>query len=221
MTINGLYGTGLLRLTFINERAPEGYGNDADKIITIERLTDGTITLKQQEQIGIFEKAQNGIVYVNLTNSIKEAINSLKVRVFLGENKEYKFDNIGVKVYEVIDGALVGSGYTDENGLFEIEGIKSDGNSEVIYRIELENNIVVQSTILFSIVYDRDINIISASKIIEDSNIGVYYSLDEEETKYKNTANVDIGIKQEEIEGENKLTITKQDKSYGETKIHC
>lgn len=204
--IDGLYGTGLLKMTFKHISAPDGYAVESiDRYITIERDSSETIKPNDASMENIFEKAENKTVYVNLTNSKKEAINALKIRILAQEATP--IEGVNIEVYKIIDDELVGTGKTDKNGLLEIDNITSDGYGDVIYKIVTDSNIV-GSNILFTIRYDNNNKVVSAESITSDIN--VYYSEDNDEDYYKNTANVDLLVSNTNIEGTNQLRVTSQ-----------
>lgn len=212
ITIDGLYGTGLLRITFIHDKAPEGYAIDAiNKNIAIRREIDQTIKFESESENGIFDKTENGKIYVNLKNSLKTIKNAIKIRILQNGNKNVGIDGVGLQVYEALHDTLIGRGKTDKDGLFEIDGITVDGEGDVIYKIVPDDNTVLSSTILFTVGYNKNKRIVSANNVAVNKNVNVYYSNDDDEIYYKNTANVDIGVENTQALGNEKLIITKQD----------
>ena len=214
--IKGLLGTGLLRLTFIHEEAPKGYAiNPINEHITIVRNSDKSIIYRSASKDGIFERIQDENIYVRLTNTLKNGTNNLKIKVFPKDSSLTGLDGINVKVYEVLNNILVGEGKTDINGIFEVDGIIAQGKGEVIYKIVSDDNQIITSPILFTIDYDNNKKITSASKIKADDNVKVYYSEEDAQNIYKYIANVEIGVENKTISGDNKLIIMKQDVADG------
>ena len=212
--IEELYGTGLLKLTFIHEEAAEGYRRESvDRYITIYRSESGEITYNQASMSGVYEKTENGVVYVNLENAKKQSENTIKVNIVSKNDNEVGLEKIGVKIYKLLDNSLVATGETDENGQLEIENIENDGNGEVIYKLQIENDVLGIMPI-FIINYQGG-KITDAYKMDSNEDVKVYYSEEDDEEAYKYVANIEINGSLNNITGEDKLTITQEAKETG------
>ena len=211
---DGLYGTGLLKLTFVHEEAANGYAKETvDRYITINRKADGSIEYNQASMSGVFEKVENGVVYVKLTNIKKASTNAIKIKINSEENPDVALEGIGVKVYKTLDNSLIGSGVTDENGNIELIKIQNDGHGEVLYRLEIEND-VLGITPIIVIKYENN-RIVDTYQMSKLENVKVFYSEDDDTDLFKYVANIEISGTMNEIEGDNNLVITQKDKEAG------
>ena len=211
LKIDGLYGKGLLKLTFKHVKAPAGYKLEtSDKYITIQRNNDETIEYNNASIAGVYKNFDfnSKTIYTTLTNVEKATTNAIKIRTGLKNNDSVPVNNVGLKVYNIYSGQLVGEGKTDENGLLEIIGVTTDAEGDILYKIVPDDNSIVTSNIIFSVSYDRSGKIVGADATSADMDVNVYKTEDDDADYYKNTANVDIKIKQTAINGANKLVIT-------------
>ncbi len=210
LKIDGLYGKGLLKLTFKHINAPAGYAVEKlDRYITIERKDDETITYNMASMSGVFSKFDlaTKTLYATLTNEEKQSTNAIKIRTMLSNSSLTKVDNIGLKVYNLYTGQVIGGGKTDSNGLLEITGVTTDAEGDVLYKIVPDDANIITSNIIFSISYDRNKKIIEANETSSDDKINIYKTEDNDADYYKYTANVDIKIKPSTFAGANKLVL--------------
>lgn len=214
ITIDNLYGTGLIKLTFIHETPAEGYQKETtDRYITIDRATDGKITYNKDSIKNVFDKIEENTVYVNLTNVQKASTNAIKMNLVSKEDPSVGLGNIGVNVYKILDNSLIASGTTDVNGYLELLDVQNDGKGEVLYRIEFENNVLGISPII--VIKYENYKIKDAYQITTIDGINVYQSEDDDEDYYKYVANINIQGTMKGVEGENKLIIHQKDKTTG------
>ncbi len=209
--IDNLYGKGLLKLTFIHEESANGYAKETvDRYITINRKDDGSIEYNKASMSGVFEKAENGVVYVKLTNVKKTSTNAIKIKISSEQNPDVALEGIGVKIYKILDNSLIGTGVTDENGNIELINIQNDGNGEVIYRLEIEND-VLGITPIIVIKYENN-KIVDTYQMSKLENINVFYSEDDDTDMFKYVSNIQIKGTMNPINGDTKLIITQKDK---------
>ena len=212
--IEGLYGTGLIRLTFVHEEVQNGYKVESvDRYITINIDDRGTITYNSASMQGVFEKVENNTVFVKLTNVKKSETNTIRIKVASEENNTVGLEGINIKIYKIIDNSLVGEGTTDENGYIELNNVKNDGVGEVIYKLEIENDVLGITPIIVVNYQGGKIN--DAYQLSSIDNVEVSYLEEDDDDYYKHIANVQIGGTLESTYGNNNLTIVQQNKETG------
>ena len=213
IVFSNLFGIGKIKLTFIHEGAPTGYSvTTSDRYITIEN-NNGTITYNQSSIAGVFDKVENKVVYVNLTNVKKASTNSIQIKVYDSQNSATAIEGINFEVYKLIGNTKIGAGTTDENGILRIDNIKSDGSGDVVYKIlpigQTSTNI--PSNILFSINFDTNGYAIGATLVSSTTGVSVYWSEDDGDDLFRRLTNVNIGTTISESLGETTLTISKKE----------
>lgn len=209
ITVSGLYGKGLIKLTFVQTEAPNGYAVETtNRYITINKDNDGKMVYTNDSMAGVLNKIdnENKTIYVNLSNYKKTEENVIKVKMVDENNKEVGVEGANLKVYRSIDDALIGTGTTDENGEFEISNVISDGTGEILYEIVSEDK-TLNKKILFIAKYDANKLISGAEKVSSKDNINVSYEENDEGSTYKHIAYVEIGSESKEITGINTVSI--------------
>lgn len=213
IVFSNLFGLGKIKLTFVHEGAPTGYSvTSTDKYITIEN-NNGTITYNQSSIAGVFDKVENKIVYVNLTNAKKSSTNSIQIKVCDAQNSSTAIEGVNFEVYKLVGNTKIGAGTTNENGIFRIDGVKSDGQGDIVYKIVPVNqsSTNIPSSILFSITFDASGYAISAQKVSTTTGVTVGWREDDSDNLFRRLAEVEIATSIKETTGETTLTINKKE----------
>lgn len=213
IVFSNLFGLGKIKLTFVHEGAPTGYSiTTSDRYITIEN-NNGTITYNPSSIAGVFDKVENKIVYVNLTNAKKSSTNSIQIKVFDAQNSSTAIEGVNFEVYKLVGNTKIGAGTTNENGIFRIDGVKSDGQGDIVYKIVPVNqsSTNIPSSILFSITFAPSGYAISAQKVSTTTGVTVGWREDDSDNLFRRLAEVEIATSIKETTGETTLTINKKE----------
>lgn len=213
LQFTNLFGLGIVKLTFIHEAAPEGYGiTSTDRYITIEN-NNGTITYNQSSISGVFEKVENGTIYTTLTNAKKTSTNSIKIKVHQRNNDEVGIQGINFEIYKLIGNTKIGSGTTDADGTLTLDNIKSDGTGDIVYKIVPVNqsNTDINPSILISITFDSNGYAIGAKQISSIETVKVEFGNEDSPNLYRRVSTIKIGTTVEEPVGDTQITITKKE----------
>ncbi len=213
IVFSNLFGLGKIKLTFVHEGAPTGYSiTTSDRYITIEN-NNGTITYNPSSIAGVFDKVENKIVYVNLTNAKKSSTNSIQIKVCDAQNSSTAIEGVNFEVYKLVGNTKIGAGTTNENGIFRIDGVKSDGQGDIVYKIVPVNqsSTNIPSSILFSITFDASGYAISAQKVSTTTGVTVGWREDDSDNLFRRLAEVEIATSIKETTGETTLTINKKE----------
>ena len=213
IVFNNLFGLGIIKLTFIHEGAPTGYAiTTSDRYITIEN-NNGTITYNPSSISGVFNKIENKVVYVNLKNAKKTSTDSIQIRVYDAQNSDVGVEGINFEIYKLIGGTKVGSGTTDENGILIIDGLKSDGEGDVIYKIVPINQTStnIQEAILIAIHFGKNGYSTGAYPPSSQTGVDVVWEEDDSGNLFRRLTKVNIAVSVKQTLGETKLTINKRE----------
>lgn len=213
IVFSNLFGLGIIKLTFIHEGAPTGYGiTTTDRYITIENK-NGTISYNQSSMSGIFQKVESATVYTKLTNGKKTSTNSIQIKVFDSTNSSVGIEGINFEIYKLIGNTKIGAGTTDTNGILRVDNIKSDGIGDIVYKIVPINQSTtnISPSILVSITFDSNGYATAAKQISSIATVQVSYSEDDGENLFRRLTNVNIGTSIAQTIGDTTLTINKKE----------
>lgn len=218
IAFNNLFGLGLIKLTFLHEGAPTGYGLTlGERYITIEN-NNGNITYNQSSVAGVFDKIEDKKVFVNLTIGEKTSTNTIQIKVVDSQNTATGIEGINFEIYKPIGNIKVGAGTTDENGIFRIDNIKNDGIGDVYFNIRPVNqsSTNIPTNIMFSVHFDSEGHLVSAQKISTTTGVSVVWREDDSEDIFRRLAEVEIATLVTESLGETMLTINKKEFETGD-----